>query len=271
MDEGSDQRIRVALKRKGAASRGADGSIVYFQRRPIVTSTGATTLLEQAMRSMTKTDAAFEELRRLIYAGRLRPGQRLPVSELIEMLDMSPTPIREALRLLQAAGLVVHEPHHGMMVRTYSGGYDDEIYDVRLALEPLAAEKAAQNASADQLVAIQRGYDQMRTLANSPSRTKGALQKITDAHAALFKAIFAAANSAVLADFILQLRTGPTSSHPMHQWEDTLDEQAELVAAIVERDGKRARKAMSAYLAHVRKLAVALADKISEARAAPVV
>jgi DNA-binding GntR family transcriptional regulator len=221
------------------------------------------------MRSLTKTDAAFEELRRLIYAGRLRPGQRLPVSELIDMLDMSPTPIREALRLLQAAGLVVHEPHHGMMVRTYSGAQDQEIYDLRGALEPLAAEKAAQNATPEQRTAIERAYNQMRTLTNSPSRTKGALQKITAAHGALFKAIFEAANSSQLADFITQLRAGPQINNPMHQWEDTLDEQAELVAAILASDEKRARKAMSAYLVHVRKLSAALADKISEARATP--
>lgn len=219
------------------------------------------------MKSLTKTDAAFEELRRMIYSGELRPGQRLPVSELLVILGISPTPIREALRLLQAAGLVVHEPHHGMIVRTYSAPDLDEIYELRAILEPHAAERAARTATPDQLSAIQLAYEHMQSLTISPSRTKGALQKIANSHTTLFNAILAASNSKIAIDFISQLRASPETSRPMHQWEDTLDEQAALVNAILRADPKQAKKAMTAYILHVRHLSAALADKISAKRA----
>ena len=52
--------------------------------------------------------------------GSLRPGERLRVDELTRELGMSPTPIREALRLLQADRLVDYRPHHGIVVRQRS-------------------------------------------------------------------------------------------------------------------------------------------------------
>jgi DNA-binding GntR family transcriptional regulator len=219
------------------------------------------------MRSMTKTDAAFEELRRLIYAGTLAPGQRLKVAELIEMLEMSPTPIREALRLLQAAGLVVHESHRGAVVRRSFGAQNQDAYELRTVLEPFAAEKAAANASNDQLAGIEQLYAQLRALAAKPTRTKGALEKITASHGALFRAIFEAANNKILIEFIAQLRPADPTGQPMHQWEDTLQEQGNLVAAIASRDPARAKEAMTAYLTHVRALTLALADKISASEA----
>jgi DNA-binding GntR family transcriptional regulator len=175
---------------------------------------------------------------------------------------MSPTPIREALRLLQAAGLVVHESHRGAVVRRSFGAQTHEAYELRTVLEPLAAEKAAANASNEQLAGIEQLYAQLRALAAKPTRTKGALEKIMASHAALFRAIFAASNHGILIEFITQLRPAGPIDQPMHQWEDTLREQGELVTAILDRDPARARDAMGAYLAHVRALTLALADKM---------
>src|SRR5215210_8838164 len=112
--------------------------------------------------SMTKTQAAFHRIRAAIEDGRLKPGDRLRATALQEELDMSPTPIREALRLLQAQGLVEHRPHHGMVVAEYPVEETEEVYRLREVLEPMAAGLAAERASAEQLERIHRRLDGLK-------------------------------------------------------------------------------------------------------------
>jgi DNA-binding GntR family transcriptional regulator len=76
--------------------------------------------------------------------GVLAPGARLPIEELAELLEMSPMPIREALRQLDSAGLVENVPHRGARVTELSTEDLREVYEARLALEPLAVSRAAE-------------------------------------------------------------------------------------------------------------------------------
>jgi DNA-binding GntR family transcriptional regulator len=107
-------------------------------------------------RSVTKTEAAFRALRQAIESGRLPPGRHLRVQGLVEELHMSPTPIREALRMLQSEGLVVHEAHRGTTVAQYSPEDAVEVYALRLELEPMAARLAAERISDEGLAEIRR-------------------------------------------------------------------------------------------------------------------
>jgi DNA-binding GntR family transcriptional regulator len=68
----------------------------------------------------TLAEKAYESLHAAIITGRLRPGARLPIEELAEHLDMSPMPIREAVRRLDAVGLVENIPHRGARVTELS-------------------------------------------------------------------------------------------------------------------------------------------------------
>src|SRR6266513_158236 len=92
----------------------------------------------------TLAEKAFETLHWAIITGRLRPGARLPIEELAEVLEMSPMPIREAVRRLDAAGLVENIPHRGARVTQLSITDLDEVYEARLALEVLAIRSAAE-------------------------------------------------------------------------------------------------------------------------------
>ena len=92
----------------------------------------------------TLAEKAFSSLHDLILTGGLVPGQRLLIEELAERLDMSPMPIREALRRLDAVGLVEHVPHRGARVAELSVADLREVYEARLALEPLAVRHAAE-------------------------------------------------------------------------------------------------------------------------------
>ena len=94
---------------------------------------------------------AYHQIRRWIVEGRLRPGERLVEQRLAEELDLSRTPIREALRMLQSEGLVRFEPNRGARVRSLTMADIDDLYELRGRLEAMAAELAAVRATPDQL------------------------------------------------------------------------------------------------------------------------
>jgi DNA-binding GntR family transcriptional regulator len=91
----------------------------------------------------TLAEKAFVAVHDAIVRGELQPGERLPIEELAEILEMSPMPIREALRRLDAAGLVENVPHRGARVTELSLEDLRDVYEARLTLEPLAVERAA--------------------------------------------------------------------------------------------------------------------------------
>jgi DNA-binding GntR family transcriptional regulator len=92
----------------------------------------------------TLAEKAFAALHQGILTGALVPGQRLLIEELAEQLEMSPMPIREALRRLDSVGLVEHVPHRGARVTELSIDDLREVYEARLGLEPLAVRHAAE-------------------------------------------------------------------------------------------------------------------------------
>ncbi|MCH7852791.1 MAG: GntR family transcriptional regulator [Proteobacteria bacterium] len=90
----------------------------------------------------------LEALRRAIVSGRLAPKQRLTERALIEMLGVSRTVIREALRQIEAEGLIEIIPNKGPVVRELSPAEAKDLYRIRAVLEGLAARLFAENASA---------------------------------------------------------------------------------------------------------------------------
>src|SRR5579864_1450561 len=92
----------------------------------------------------TLAEKAFESLHEAIITGQLRPGTRLPIEELAGVLEMSPMPIREAVRRLDSAGLVENIPHRGARVTDLSITDLAEVTEARLALEVLAIRRAAE-------------------------------------------------------------------------------------------------------------------------------
>jgi DNA-binding GntR family transcriptional regulator len=105
----------------------------------------------------TLAERAFTTIHEAIVTGVLSPGVRLPIEELAEVLEMSPMPIREALRQLDSVGLVENIPHRGARVTELSIGDLREVYEARLALEPLAVQHAAERfTDADAVLAAER-------------------------------------------------------------------------------------------------------------------
>src|SRR5213078_1552128 len=96
------------------------------------------------LRHRTMAEAALERLREAIILGELTPGTPLRLEDLARSLGMSISPIREAVRQLEALGLAEHVPHHGAKVVGLEIEELRELFSIRLALETMAVRRAAE-------------------------------------------------------------------------------------------------------------------------------
>ena len=119
------------------------------------------------MHSPVKADALREQiadrLRADVLSGRLGASERLSQGLLAKRFHVSRIPVRGALRILEAEGLVEYDPGNGAFVAGVSGRDLEELYEMRLALEPLNARIATANVTEDVLEAMSRRLEDMRT------------------------------------------------------------------------------------------------------------
>ena len=96
-------------------------------------------------------DEAVEKLREAIVTGSLRPNQRLVESEIARQLNVSRTPVREALKQLELQGYLSKLPGGGLIVTDHSPGQIQSLYEIREALETMALKLACQRATQEQI------------------------------------------------------------------------------------------------------------------------
>ncbi|MDX3663327.1 GntR family transcriptional regulator [Streptomyces sp. ID05-26A] len=90
----------------------------------------------------SRTDFVLESIKEAILYGKLKPGQALVETDLAAMLNVSKTPVREALKTLAGSGLVVMSPYKGATVRVVDAEMAASVYDVRLLVEPEALRRS---------------------------------------------------------------------------------------------------------------------------------
>jgi DNA-binding GntR family transcriptional regulator len=103
----------------------------------------------------SRTEAVLDAVKHAILAGELRPGQSLVETELAQLLGVSKTPVREALKTLAGAGLVTMSPYRGATVREIDMATAAAIYDLRLLVEPEAVGRAVRAAATAQAATAQ--------------------------------------------------------------------------------------------------------------------
>jgi len=106
-------------------------------------------------------DEVVADLRAMIVEGELGPGTRLPEKALCERFGISRTPLREAVRVLAAEGLVVLTPNRGASVTKITASDVDEMFPVMGSLEALSGELACQRITEEQLAEIRALHYQM--------------------------------------------------------------------------------------------------------------
>jgi DNA-binding GntR family transcriptional regulator len=143
--------------------------------------------------------AATELIREAILDGRLGPGRRLKEEELARELGISRTPVREALLLLQAEGLVDAAPNRGAMVREHTADDLDDLYQLRALLEGSAARRATARIGPGDLALLRESCDRFDRLG---AETEADLRELVRENLLFHNTILEAAGSARLTTLV---------------------------------------------------------------------
>jgi DNA-binding GntR family transcriptional regulator len=197
-------------------------------------------------------DEVATKLRERIFAGELAPGSFLDEPALCAELSISRTPLREALKVLSAEGLVRHEPRRGCFVSQVTERDLDEIFPVIALLEGRCAFEAANNASDADLAALQQLHDRLNESAQARR-----INDYYDANFAIHEAIITLANNRWLAQVIGDLRkivklARLQQLHAPGRLEQSLSEHMAVFAALKARDAEGAEAAMRTHLTRQR-------------------
>ncbi|MCF8010123.1 MAG: GntR family transcriptional regulator [Clostridiales bacterium] len=106
-------------------------------------------------------ELVFESMREAIIGGFLKPGERLMETQLAEQMGVSRTPVREAIRKLELEGFVVMVPRKGVYVSNISVKDIADVFEVRAALEGLAAGLAAERITSEELDKLEKSLLQI--------------------------------------------------------------------------------------------------------------
>ncbi len=185
-------------------------------------------------------ETAYAVLREAIVTNTLKPGTRLRADDLAKKLGVSKTPVREALRKLQAEDLITVQPGNALTVKSISEEQLFEIYYTREALEGMAARLAAENSGQIELAKLRA------ILAELPGAA-GNLKQFRQLSAELQLAVFRSARNDTIYRLLRHLQEqigqfgGTTLTQPGRAKEVVAYAKA-LVAAIEKRDGDAAER-----------------------------
>lgn len=202
-----------------------------------------------------------EVLRRAILSGELAASTRLVQAELAATLEVSTTPVREALRDLASEGLIRFDPHRGAVVQELSNDEVAEIYAIRLVLEPLALRQAVPRISD---ATLQRLRALHRRMLDEPHAADW-----VDSNRAFHMSLYESAASPRLAAIIRGLQDasvmyiGASLTEVAGLRERANEDHAEILAALERRD---VEAVISSVVNHL-KLSMRAMDERSAARA----
>ena len=223
--------------------------------------------LLQPLSSVRVVNAVHERLRAAILGGELPPGSRLSVPELARRLNVSRSPIREAVLQLVAEGLAVEHSRRGAEVARINLSDLLEIYAVRAALEGLAARLCAGTMSAADLTALRGVVD-----AQGAPAVSGDVARFRELDHRFHQIIVQSCGNLRLSRSAEQLATelrlaGSLLADSAEHLRKSHTEHRRIVAALIARDAQEAESAMREHLSRV---ASAAASKVAQAERIPV-
>ena len=193
-------------------------------------------------------DEVAAQLRERIFGGELEPGTFLDEVRLAEQMKISRTPLREALKVLTAEGLVRHEPRRGCFVNQVTEQDLDQIFPVIALLEGRCAFEAAQHASDADLQVLE---DLHQKLARHAKARR--INEYYETNFVIHEAIIALARNRWLAGVIGDLRkivklARLQQLHAPGRLDQSLAEHLAVFAALKARDAEGAEAAMRTHL-----------------------
>lgn len=193
-------------------------------------------------------EVVCEALREAIINGVLKPGERLMEIQLAEELGVSRTPVREAIRKLELEGFVIMIPRRGTYVADLSIKDINQVFEVRTALEVLAAGLAAERITEEELEQMER-----LLVIIGEHIERGDMDKIVEADSRFHDILYQATRNDRLVQIINNLREQLTRfrsismSYP-GRLKNTLEEHSRLVEALAARDNQLAERLATEHM-----------------------
>jgi DNA-binding GntR family transcriptional regulator len=209
----------------------------------------------------------YLRLQEMILAGTLRLGEQLDERTIAAELNVSRTPIREAIGQLVSEGIVEYRPYRGSYIRTFSVKQVNDLFHVRSALEALAIRLAMPKISQEVAEQIHRILDGVET-----ALARGDMTAYSQADRDFHATILHLTGNETLIDalerlgFQIQMIRTIANRDP-HVVERTHRERPRILAALEARDADLAAKLMEEHIDGVRLAVVAQLEELEQRRA----
>lgn len=187
----------------------------------------------------TKNEAMYHALRQGLLAGKIKPGQRLVISDLAEKHSVSPIPVREAIKRLQQEGFVEVVPHIGAVVTSIKFSTYKEMVAVRNQLEVMAAVSATERLTATGIRRLESMLARMGKLIGSVGT-----RELMDLDRKFHFAIYEFSPNGFLIENVAMLWDRCNISKYVFAWDsvraqESLTEHTEILATIKEKKALR--------------------------------
>ncbi len=193
-------------------------------------------------------ELVLERLREAILNKTLKPGDRIVEAELAQVFNVSRTPVREALRVLEAEGLLRRIPRKGLFVRGITREDVVEIYSIRIALESLAVSIAVERITPVEISRLAKLVDQMKKYTESKESDKlfSVCQEFNDILVRASRMPRLIKLVKVYMEYLEQFRAISMAKHERQV--AALREHEEILRAVVNRNPQEAEMAVKRHL-----------------------
>jgi len=193
-----------------------------------------------------------QRLRQMLVEGRISPGAKLNERELSELLKVSRTPLREAIKMLAAEGLVELLPNRGAIAVSLNEADVLNTFEVMAGLEGMAGELAAERITPEELAEVQAMQFEMMA-----AYTRRDLSAYYAVNARIHGAIAAAAKNPVLATVYTQVNARLQalrfrSNQDGEKWKRAVKEHEKMIEALGAHDGQAMREILQQHLRNKR-------------------
>jgi DNA-binding GntR family transcriptional regulator len=206
-------------------------------------------------------DGVHETLMTYLMTGALEPGRAVSIDVLARELEVSATPVREALARIEATGLVVREPHRGYRVAPLMSVEDlRELTEARLLLEPHNAAATCRHRSSEMLKELRKALADLRAAPTGPTYRE--FRAYLDADTHFHEVIWKHAGNRFLAEATAHLaaqqhRFRLFGKEGVTDATTAIQEHEAVLEAIEEGSADKAREAMSHHIRGVLKRTIA--------------
>jgi DNA-binding GntR family transcriptional regulator len=200
----------------------------------------------------TKSAYAYEELRRRVLSGELVQGQPISQEQLAAELGVSTTPLREALRRLDAEGLVTLDAHRDAKVSSLNADEARSLFEVREQLDPLATMLAAARRTAADMAAIKAALHDLEPLRSARSDVQALL-----VHREFHRSVYTASHNPLLMSLLeglwdkadrYRLVGLKSKADTDEDSERVREEHIAIADAVIAGDGKTAERLMKKHV-----------------------